>query len=74
VRPKANTVSLTLPHEGIDLDNVLGNLEQDLLQQALDRTRGAKQKAAELLGISFRSFRYRLAKYGLAGEDDASEE
>jgi two-component system response regulator PilR (NtrC family) len=74
VRPKANTVSLTMPQEGIDLDNVLGHLEQDLLQQALDRTRGAKQKAAELLGISFRSFRYRLAKYGLAGEDDASEE
>ncbi len=74
VRPKVDTVSLTLPQEGIDLDNVLGNLEQDLLQQALDRTRGAKQKAAELLSISFRSFRYRLAKYGLAGEDDASEE
>ena len=74
VRPKVETVSLTLPQEGIDLDNVLGHLEQDLLQQALDRTRGAKQKAAELLGISFRSFRYRLAKYGLAGEDDVSEE
>jgi two-component system response regulator PilR (NtrC family) len=74
VRPKVDTVSLTLPQEGIDLDNVLGNLEQDLLQQALDRTRGAKQKAAELLSISFRSFRYRLAKYGLAGEDDVSEE
>jgi two-component system response regulator PilR (NtrC family) len=74
VRSKADTVSLTLPQEGIDLDNVLGHLEQDLLQQSLDRTRGAKQKAAELLGISFRSFRYRLAKYGLAGEDDVSEE
>jgi len=74
VRSKADTVSLTLPQEGIDLDNVLGHLEQNLLQQALDRTRGAKQRAAELLGISFRSFRYRLAKYGLAGEDDGSEE
>jgi two-component system response regulator PilR (NtrC family) len=74
VRSKTDTLSLTLPQEGIDLDNVLGHLEQNLLQQALDRTRGAKQKAAELLGISFRSFRYRLAKYGLAGEDDSSEE
>ena len=74
VRPRTDTVSLTLPQEGIDLDNVLGHLEQDLLQQALDRTRGAKQKAADLLGISFRSFRYRLAKYGLAGEDDEPEE
>ena len=63
-----------MPQEGIDLDNVLGQLEKDLLQQALERTRGAKQKAAELLGISFRSFRYRLAKYGLGGDDDAAEE
>jgi two-component system response regulator PilR (NtrC family) len=74
VQSKSDSVSLTLPQEGIDLDNVLGQLEQDLLQQALERTRGAKQKAADLLGISFRSFRYRLAKYGLAGEDDVAEE
>jgi two-component system response regulator PilR (NtrC family) len=74
VQSKSDSVSLTLPQEGIDLDNVLGQLEQDLLQQALERTRGAKQKAADLLGISFRSFRYRLAKYGLAGEDEVSEE
>ncbi len=74
VQSKSNAVSLALPQEGIDLDNVLGELERDLLQQALERTRGAKQKAADLLGISFRSFRYRLAKYGLGGEDDAAEE
>ncbi len=74
VKNKTDTVSLTLPQEGIDLDNVLGQLEKDILQQALDRTRGAKQKAAELLSISFRSFRYRLAKYGLGSEDEATEE
>jgi two-component system response regulator PilR (NtrC family) len=74
VQNKPDTVSLTLPHRGIDLDNVLGQLEKDLLQQALDRTRGAKQKAAELLSISFRSFRYRLAKYGLASDDDTTGE
>ncbi|MGD8509490.1 MAG: sigma-54 dependent transcriptional regulator, partial [Syntrophobacterales bacterium] len=74
VQSKTESVSLTMPQEGIDLDNVLGQLEKDLLQQALERTRGAKQKAAELLGISFRSFRYRLAKYGLGGDDDAAEE
>jgi two-component system response regulator PilR (NtrC family) len=74
VRNKPDTVTLTLPQEGIDLDNVLGQLEKDLLHQALERTRGAKQRAAELLGISFRSFRYRLAKYGLGSEDDTTEE
>jgi two-component system response regulator PilR (NtrC family) len=74
VQSKTESVSLTMPQEGIDLDNVLGQLEKDLLEQALERTRGAKQKAAELLGISFRSFRYRLAKYGLGGDDDVTEE
>jgi two-component system response regulator PilR (NtrC family) len=74
VQSRSEAVSLTLPQEGIDLDNVLGQLEKDLLQQALERTRGAKQKAADLLGISFRSFRYRLAKYGLGGEDEVAEE
>ena len=74
VQSKTESVSLTMPQEGIDLDNVLGQLEKDLLQQALERTRGAKQKAAELLGISFRSFRYRLAKYGLGGDDEAEME
>jgi two-component system response regulator PilR (NtrC family) len=74
VQSKTESVSLTMPQEGIDLDNVLGQLEKDLLEQALERTRGAKQKAAELLGISFRSFRYRLAKYGLGGDDDVMEE
>jgi two-component system response regulator PilR (NtrC family) len=65
---------VTLPPEGLNLDEALSQLEKDLLQQALARTRGAKQKAAELLGITFRSFRYRLAKLGLAGEGDAVEE
>lgn len=61
-------VNLTL--EGIDLDKFLSTVEKDLLMQALTVTRGVKQKAAELLGISFRSFRYRLAKYGLSNDDD----
>jgi two-component system response regulator PilR (NtrC family) len=63
-----------LPPDGTDLDQFLGQLEKDFLQQALERTRGAKQKAAELLGITFRSFRYRLAKHGLAGEEDGGDE
>ena len=33
---------------------------------------GAKKKAAELLGINFRSFRYRLSKFGLSQDDNDS--
>jgi two-component system, NtrC family, response regulator PilR len=40
--------------------------------QALDRTGGVRAAAAKLLGVSFRSFRYRLSKMGLADEDDAT--
>ena len=61
---------IVLPREGLKLDDLLSSIEKELLTQALTITRGAKQKAAELLGISFRSFRYRLKKYGLGSEED----
>jgi len=48
-----------------DLDAVLAEVEQAYLLKALEMSGGVKQKAAELLGISFRSFRYRLEKLGI---------
>lgn len=59
-----------LPASGFDLDQYLADMEKKLLQQALEQAHGVKLKAAELLRISFRSFRYRLIKYGLATEDE----
>jgi two-component system response regulator PilR (NtrC family) len=59
-----------LPPEGMDLDTHLAVIEKRFLQQALQQAGGIKHKAAELLGITFRSFRYRLVKYGLASETD----
>ncbi len=52
-----------LPPEGMDLDEFLGTIEKDLLLQALERSGGKKTEAAKLLGVNFRSFRYRLSKY-----------
>ncbi|MGV8072975.1 MAG: sigma-54-dependent transcriptional regulator [Syntrophobacteraceae bacterium] len=60
----------TLPPGGMDLDRYLADIEIKMIHGALQRAGGVKFKAAELLGISFRSFRYRLFKYGLASEDD----
>jgi two-component system response regulator PilR (NtrC family) len=57
-----------LPPEGIDLDGHLGQIEKQLLVQALERTGGNRTSAAKLLGTSFRSLRYRLVKYGLSDE------
>lgn len=58
-------LDLEIPHEGIDLEKVVEDIERALLLKALDRTNGIKKKAAELLNINFRSMRYRLEKYGL---------
>jgi len=58
------------PPEGFDLDQYLAEIEKKILLQALQQTQGVKLRAAQLLGISFRSFRYRLFKYGLATDAD----
>jgi two-component system response regulator PilR (NtrC family) len=47
---------------GVALDNILDEIERAYLQKALEASNGNKNKAAELLGISFRSLRYRLDK------------
>lgn len=54
-----------IPDGGIMLEPLLEELEKKYLLKALEMTGGAKKKAGELLGMSFRSFRYRLAKFGL---------
>ena len=51
--------------EGVDFEKVVGNIEKNLLIEALKNTGGKKTRAAELLKISFRSFRYLLNKYNL---------
>jgi two-component system response regulator PilR (NtrC family) len=62
------------PAEGIDLDRVMGEVERGYLMKALDRAGGVRKEAAKLLGISFRSIRYRLAKLGLAAAEAADED
>ena len=54
-----------LPKEGLNLEEVVARLETDLIEQALKQCDGNKTRAAELLGLTFRSMRYRLDKYGL---------
>jgi two-component system response regulator PilR (NtrC family) len=53
----------TLPPGGLNLDELLGSIEKKLLEQALRRTGDNRTEAAKLLGISFRSIRYKLDKY-----------
>ena len=60
--------NIDIPEGGMALEEMLEDLERRYLLKALEKTGGAKKKAAELLGMSFRSFRYRLAKIGLDEE------
>jgi two-component system response regulator PilR (NtrC family) len=51
--------------ETFSLEKHLDEAERRYLLAALRRANGVKTRAAELLGLTFRSFRYRLAKHGL---------
>ncbi|MGD8375848.1 MAG: sigma-54 dependent transcriptional regulator [Acidobacteriota bacterium] len=50
-----------LPPEGVRL----GDLERDLILQALERYRGSLRPAARALGISYKTLQYRIRKHGL---------
>jgi two-component system response regulator PilR (NtrC family) len=51
--------------KGVALDAILEEIEAAYLRKALECSSGSKSRAAELLGISFRSLRYRLEKLNL---------
>lgn len=57
--------STRIPSEGVDLERLVADYERSLLEEALRASGGVKKRAARLLGISFRSFRYRLEKLGI---------
>jgi len=59
------TPRVEVPAEGLDMEQVVADLEMSLMRDALEKTGWVQTKAAELLGINFRSFRYRAKKYGL---------
>jgi two-component system response regulator PilR (NtrC family) len=54
-----------LPDGGFDLEQHVQSVERRYLAQALERAGGVQVRAAELLGMSFRSFRYYAKKYNL---------
>ena len=62
-----------LPPEGIDLKEYLGNLEQDLIQQALDDAAGVVARAAERLRIRRTTLVEKMRKYGMNRRDEDDE-
>ena len=69
-RPAEPAQLARIPAAGVNLDGLLAAYETSLIQEALQRTGGVKKRAAQLLGVTFRSLRYRLEKLRL---DDGSE-
>jgi len=64
-RPVKGMEAVELPEDGLDLEATLDTIERGYLQRALDRTGGVQTKAAELLKMTFRQFRYKLQKHSL---------
>ena len=64
--PRAPTASADgLPESGFDLEAHVKDIERGYIAEALKKAGGVQVKAAELLGMSFRSFRYYVKKYNL---------
>ncbi|AYC32522.1 sigma-54-dependent Fis family transcriptional regulator [Pseudomonas cavernae] len=68
------SVSTLLPVEGLDLKDYLGNLEQGLIQQALDDASGVVARAAERLRIRRTTLVEKMRKYGMNRRDEEVEQ
>ena len=63
--PKGPAAAGLLPESGFNLEEHVEGLEREYIAQALVRAGGVQVRAAELLGMTFRSFRYYVKKYNL---------
>jgi two-component system, NtrC family, response regulator PilR len=70
-RPTEVSGLFQIPEAGLDLEEYLDGVRAQLMQQALERTGGVQTQAAEVLKMSFRSFRYYAKKLGITSEDGA---
>jgi DNA-binding NtrC family response regulator len=62
--PAVVTPFVDFPDEGLDLPLYLGSIERDLISRALERTRGNRNKAAELLRIKRTTLVEKLKRLG----------
>jgi len=67
-------MTFDLPPEGLSLEDHLEGIGKIFMLKALERTGGVQTQAAELLRMSFRSFRYYAKKYDLISREARQEE
>ena len=63
--PASATTAQRFPDEGVDFAEQVSDLEKQLLSSAMKHAGGVQTKAAKLLHMNLRSFRYLLQKYNL---------
>ncbi len=75
-RRMISSQDIQITDEGVDLDKILGQIEKELLIKAIHSADGVKKRAAKLLGITFRSMRYRVEKHrlGTIGDDELDDD
>jgi len=69
--PAAGAASSALPTAGLDLEEYLDGVKRQYMLEALARSEGVQTRAAELLGMSFRSFRYYAKKFRIGEQGEA---
>jgi two-component system response regulator PilR (NtrC family) len=57
--------SLAFPPEGVNFESVMADTEKRYLKAALEKADGVRTRAADLLKISYRSFRHYAPKHDL---------
>lgn len=62
---KDRSIDLDIPEKGMDLNAEMEKIEARVIEKALIKSKGSKTRAAELLGITFDSLRYRIEKLGV---------
>ena len=63
--PPVEGRTFDIPVTGLDLEATLAEIEHRYIRRSLERSGGIQSRAAELLGLTFRQFRYKLQKHGL---------
>ena len=61
----ASPMDIQIPPEGIDFEIRVSQVEKQYLQTALQASGGVRRRAADLLKMSYRSFRHYAKKYGI---------
>jgi two-component system response regulator PilR (NtrC family) len=72
-RPRARAVAASsnghsspdVPSDGMDFEKYVAGVERSLIESALQQSGGVQIRAAELLKVSYRSFRHLLKKYDI---------